>query len=96
MTIVKKIKRERIATAIIDLSNQSNNYAPQESHSLTQVQGSWLQAGQSLSLSPQLGCVQSSLSKPQGHLSLIVTPFICLYKCMDFDYNLGKFHLYNS
>jgi len=79
MITVKKIKRERIATAIIDLSNQSNIYALHSGHSPSQLQGVWLQAGQLLSLSPQLGCVHLLLSTPHSHKSDIMrSPMLLL------------------
>ena len=69
MTTDRNIIRERIATAIIDLSNQSNIYAPHSGHSLSQVQGVWLQAGHSASL--QLGCVHLAFKTPHSQRSLI-------------------------
>ena len=60
---------EIIPIAILVLSNQSNIYAPHSGHSVSQVQGVWLQAGHSASL--QLGCVHLLLIMPQGQVSLI-------------------------
>ncbi len=71
MIIVKKIKIESIAMAMIVLSNQSNIYAPHEVHSSSvHLQGVWLQAGHSASL--QLGCVHLDFKTPHSQRSLMV------------------------